>query len=154
MRVLVLESRSGAADDPVVQLQARGHSVVRCHDGRGRRVFPCSALVEGHQCPLENHRPRVDVALTVRHQASSLPAPLEDGIACALRAHVPVVVAGDVESNPYEALGAAVAGDDVVKACERAANKALERRGSVALRVPDAALGGHDTMIDINIDRV
>lgn len=85
----------------------------------------------------------MDVALTVRHRAAPLPAPLEDGIACALHAHVPVVVAGASESNPYEQLGAVVAGEDVVAACEAAAVTALERHGAVALQALEASLAAH-----------
>lgn len=132
MRVLLLETRSGIANDAAEQLAVHGHTVVRCHE-RGRRVFPCNALVDGAQCPLADDRRPVDVALTIRHQASPLPVPLEDGIACALRAHVPVVVAGEAASNPYQPFGAVEAGDDVVAACEAASTATLERHGAIAL---------------------
>jgi hypothetical protein len=144
MRVLLLETEAGAADDTAQRLLARGHEIVRCHEQLDRRAFPSVGLVDGARCPMEGAGAGVDVALTVRRTASPLPAPLEDGIACALHAHVPVVVAGAADSNPYDPLGAVVAGDDVVRACEDAAFAPLERHGAVALDALNASLAAHD----------
>ncbi len=105
MKVLVNESEGGAADRVVEQLQSQGHQVLRCHD-RGQSTFPCASLRPGHVCPLRD--PGVDVAVTVRSQPRSRPGLLEDGIACALRARIPVVVAGQTLLNPYEGFGVEV----------------------------------------------
>ena len=106
MRVLVLEGEGGAATDAVTELEANGHAVVRCHEP-GAPAFPCAGLAGGG-CPLEGDG--VDVALTVRSAATGAPSPTEDGIACALRARVPVVVAGAGDANPYAAFGGTTVG--------------------------------------------
>lgn len=106
MRVLVLEGEGGAATDAVTELEAHGHAVVRCHEP-GAPAFPCAGLAGGG-CPLEGDG--VDVALTVRSSAAGAPSPTEDGIACALRARVPVVVAGAGDANPYAAFGGTTVG--------------------------------------------
>jgi hypothetical protein len=117
VKVLVNESEGGAADWAVELLESQGHEVLRCHN-RGERPLPCAALRPGHACPLRD--PGVDVAVTVRSHPRSRPTLLEDGIACALRARVPVVVAGQTLLNPYEAFGVElVEGQHVAGAVER-----------------------------------
>jgi hypothetical protein len=102
----------------IAQLQAAGHRVERCHEP-GARAFPCAALNPG-RCPLEDGE--IDVVLTVRARSHPRPSPLEDGVTCALRRHVPVVVAGRTGNHPFQQYDVAVAGvDDVVETCERAA---------------------------------
>lgn len=118
MKVLVLETESGVAEGAVRRLQGAGHYVFRCHDHPGQ-PFPCVAL-DRRGCPLQDEA--IDVALTVRAVPGADPAPLEDGVACALRSRVPLVVAGESDGHPYERWHAvAVAGSEVVEACERAA---------------------------------
>jgi hypothetical protein len=115
LHILVNESTAGAAEHAERVLEEHGHRVLRCHD-RGTPIFPCAALRTGHVCPLECG---VDVAVTVRGAPDPQPAPGEDGIACALRARIPVVVAGDVRDNPFVALGAIEAdGEHVAQPCE------------------------------------
>jgi hypothetical protein len=119
MRVLVNESEGGAADRAVELLESQGHQVLRCHE-QGDAPFPCAGLRPDHVCPLRD--PGIDVAVTVRSYPRSRPALLEDGIACALRARVPVVVAGQTSLNPYEGFGVEVVeGPHVVGAVERLA---------------------------------
>ncbi|MGQ0432317.1 MAG: hypothetical protein ACT452_07915 [Microthrixaceae bacterium] len=136
MKVLVNESEGGAADRAVEQLESQGHEVLRCHE-RGDGPFPCAGLRPGHVCPLRD--PGVDVAVTVRSNPRSRPALLEDGIACALRARVPVVVAGQTLLNPYEGFGVEVVeGQHVVGAVERLAMAPSHGHSQVAT---DALLG-------------
>jgi hypothetical protein len=117
MDVLVLESESGAADPTIEKLTNAGHGVFRCHQ-RGRPEFPCRALAGEGPCPLRD--PGVDTAVTVRAHADTRPTLREDGVACALRARVPLVVAGRVTINPYEEWADEVVEDgDVIGACER-----------------------------------
>ncbi len=132
LNVLVLESDRGAATEAVADLEAAGHTVLRCHDGQ-TPAFPCRALTDDG-CPLRQNV--VDVALTVRRRPRSQPAPQEDGVTCALRTHVPLVVAGATMLNPYETLAAEIADDpsDVVAACERAAAAPLRAHTDRALR--------------------
>jgi hypothetical protein len=131
MEVLVLESEPAAADAAIEALDAAGHTVVRCHDP-GAGPFPCRGLDPG-QCPLE-HRP-VRVVLDVRGRTSPRATALEDGVTCALRRRLPVVVAGKTAINPFAAFSVAdAAGNDVVEACERAATGAQGDHQAVADR--------------------
>lgn len=119
MKVLVLETEQGVADEAVENLRAAGHEVFWCHEP-GRRLFPCGGLVRGSTCPLVEER--IDVALTVRSRPDGRILPLEDGVACVLHCRVPLVVAGIPSGNPYEGLRTLVIeGDDVAAACEQAA---------------------------------
>jgi hypothetical protein len=119
MDVLVLETESNASDSVIEELTARRHHVSRCHEP-DRPSFPCRALGGNGPCPLAD--PGIDVAVTVRASSGTHPAPREDGVACALRARVPLVVAGRVTRNPYEEWADEVVDNgDVVGACERVA---------------------------------
>ncbi len=135
MDVLVLETESGSADWTTDELTDRGHRVSRCHEP-GRPAFPCRALEGQGPCPLGD--PGIDVAVTVRAHPGTRPAPREDGVACALRARVPLVVAGRVALNPYEEWASEVVEDgDVAGACERilaAPSRAHTQVAQAALR--------------------
>jgi hypothetical protein len=97
MRVLVTETDRHAADAAVAAIEAAGHEVVRCHDPEWQ-AFPCvGAAGDGH-CPVEDG---VDVALVTRTGVNSMPAAFEDGARCAVRAAVPIVVAGIPSANPF-----------------------------------------------------
>jgi hypothetical protein len=128
MRVLVLESESGGGDRAAAALEAASHTVARCHDA-GYPAFPCRGLDTPSTCPLE--RDPVDVALSVRSPDADDPGPLEDGVACAIRAHIPLVVAGASAVGPYEPWAAASIGTeteaDIVGACAAAATAPLRR---------------------------
>jgi hypothetical protein len=141
LNVLVLESDRGAADRAIADLTAAGHRVARCHDGEAP-AFPCLALDGG--CPLENEI--IDVALTVRRHPRSQPAPQEDGVTCALRTHVPLVVAGATALNPFEDFAAAVVRDpdDIVAACERAARQPLPQHSRAAAAAFGRVLETHE----------
>jgi hypothetical protein len=132
LNVLVLESEVGAADEARQELEAAGHHVVGCHQ-RGEDAFPCAALRDGKQCPLDEV---VDVALDVRPRPRSQPAPREDGVACALRQHVPLVIAGPAVLNPYLEYAQSTINRtyDVVEACERAATAPLRDHTVAAAR--------------------
>lgn len=145
MKVLVLESDQGAAGVAVGNLEAAGHGVFRCHEPSAH-PFPCGALERGGVCPLVKEN--IDVALAVRSRPEDRPLPLEDGVACALRYRVPLVVAGDPSENPYESWHPVVVeGDDVVAACEQAARSVNLEMSEAATAMLRAALelSGHDT---------
>ena len=132
MEVLVLESEPGVAAIAIGQLEAAGHRVKRCHEP-GSRAFPCAGLDPG-ECPLEDDP--IDVVLTVRARSSARPSPLEDGVTCALRRRVPVVVAGRTAVNPFAQYPVTVAGiDDVVETCERAATGPQVEHEAIATRL-------------------
>src|SRR3712207_6780289 len=94
LNVVVVESSPAAADVACDELVAAGHRVLRCHDAHGAS-FPCNGLVDGATCPLDREgEEAVDVALDVRVRPRPDAAPLEDGARCALRARLPLVIAG------------------------------------------------------------
>jgi hypothetical protein len=120
--VLLMESHTGTADSAAAALEQAGHHVLRCH-APGDRGFACTELDRPGSCPL--NRP-VDVALLVRREVTPHPTPLEDGLRCAVRAHVPVVEDGPEQLDPFDPwLSGRVVGGDVVAACEQAADRAF-----------------------------
>jgi hypothetical protein len=116
MDVLMLETDLDRAHAAACKLVAQGHRVWRCHD-RGATAFPCRALAGARPCPLDT--PGVDVVVTVRKQHCVDPSPYEDGVSCALRARVPLVVVADQGENPFDEYAEEVVADDVTEACER-----------------------------------
>jgi hypothetical protein len=130
LNVLVLESEQGAGDTVRGDLERAGHTVVRCHEP-GAAAFPCNALANGTQCPLDDI---VDVAVDVRPLRRAQPAPLEDGVRCALQRHVPLVVVGSAVLNPFAEYASAVVDPvaDVVATCERAAAAPLRKPSAAA----------------------
>jgi hypothetical protein len=149
LNVLVLESDRGAATEAVADLEAAGHTVLRCHDGASP-AFPCRALTD-EGCPLRNTI--VDVALTVRRRPRSQPAPQEDGITCALRTHVPLVVAGATVLNPYEDFATEIADEpgDIVAACERAAAAPLRAHTYAALHAVKTVFEKNDVDVTARV---
>jgi hypothetical protein len=130
MRMLVVGTLPTAIDPAVTELEATGHTVVRCHES-GAGPFPCLALSEVRACPLEDGP--VDVAVTVRDRAWPRPSAYEDGASCALRRRIPLVVAGVTACHPFERWSALTAdGWDPLAACEAAAAAPLPDHGGVA----------------------
>lgn len=109
MKILVLESDAGTADAAVEQLRAAGHQVARCHEP-GSAAFPCAALSDPHACPAEQG---ADVTVVVRSPEASIPTTLEDGVSCAIRRRIPVVVTGGAPEGPYAPFATLVEGDVV-----------------------------------------
>ncbi len=121
--MLVLENGPGGARIAIDELEAAGHRVHRCHE-LGAARFPCRGVVDPRDCPLEGP---IDVALVVRHHVHPQPSSLEDGVACALKAGVPVVEDGPSILDPYEPwITTRVDGRSVVTACQEAVGKAYE----------------------------
>ena len=84
--VLLLESGPDAGDAAVERLTAGGHRVHRCYaDAEATR---CAALEDRGRCPIDDH---IDVAVLVRQTLEPVPTPRESGVACARRAHIPIV---------------------------------------------------------------
>ena len=143
MRVLVLEGEKGAADQAAEALAAAGHDVARCHD-TGSAAFPCRGMLEGQSCPLESDQ--VDVAVVVRGEPGDEPTAGEDGVRCALRRYIPLVVAGEVSRSPYTDWAAVVAPgtDSVVDAVDEAVSAPLRRHADAARRSFRSVLEHHD----------
>src|SRR5437763_16926272 len=87
-------------------LATAGHRVLRCHEP-GEPAFPCNALIEGRQCPLDVG---FDVALTARARSVPVPTPGEIGVVCAVRIGVPLVVAGVPGVAPFQSWPAKAVG--------------------------------------------
>src|SRR4051812_25687198 len=97
MDVMLLESEAGAGRFEAEALTVAGHRVHRCHEMTDE-AFPCTGIAHPGSCPLDLP---VDVALVVRSRTAGGPAPTEDGVACAIRAHVPIVEVGRGYEDPY-----------------------------------------------------
>jgi hypothetical protein len=143
MDVLLLDSDGEDCTATEAELAAEGHRVFRCHEP-GAPAFPCNGLLPAASCPLEDHP--MDVAVVLRQHPWPRPTLLEDGVSCALRHHVPLVVAGATALNPYDRYATRVldSADDLVGACEEAARAPLARHSAVAtemLRSTLARLG-------------
>lgn len=146
MRVLVLEAEAGAATEAVAELEASGHAVVRCHEP-GAPAFPCVGLEQVGGCPLDGEG--VDVALTVRSRGSDTPSPSEDGVVCALRARVPVLVAGGGAPNPYATLGGTeVAATGLANAIAEVVRDARPEHSRIALEALLASLAANGATRD------
>lgn len=139
LNVLVLESDPGAATAARQELSNAGHTLHSCHDP-GESAFPCNALRDGRGCPFEAQP--IDVVLDVRRRARTTPTVREDGVACGIRQHVPLVVAGPTVFSPYADYATELCHDTVgvVAACERAAAAPLARHTTVAQDALDATL--------------
>jgi hypothetical protein len=127
MRVLVTESKAGAAAPVRTELVLRGHQVFTCHPD-GSDDFHCAAVQAASSCPLDLGI--VDVLVDVRDEDEDFTT-REYGVVCARRSEIPIVVAG-----PTRPTSAGVALDSVAVQCApRDATDAVES----AAALPDAA---------------
>lgn len=138
MRVLVVGSVPVSAQSATAELETAGHEVLRCHEESGP-AFPCAALTDGDGCPLEGEP--VDVVLDVHDARTTAPSAYEDGVACAIRQHVPIVVVSD-GTHPYERWSTrqVSSASDVARACEAAARSPLSEHSELAARVAAESL--------------
>ena len=142
MKILVLDSDGeGGGREAAVTLQAAGHEVHRCHEP-GAPAFPCNGLAGTAACPLDGV---VDVAVVVREHPWPRPTALEDGVSCALRHAVPLVVSGRTALDPFDGFATeAIEGTrGLVEACERAVAAPLPRHGEVASEMAAEVLARH-----------
>jgi hypothetical protein len=128
MRVLLLEGEPGASCEAALDLAAAGHTVARCHS-RDEPAFPCRGLTDD-ACPLDDGD--VDAVVVVRG-VEVLGGPDrdsgEDGARCALRRHVPLVLAGEPARS--------------VRTVETAAHAPLRRHADTARIAFAAVLEAH-----------
>jgi hypothetical protein len=140
MKVLLLEHGTTAETAVESRLEEAGHDVVRCHEP-DRPAFPCRGLLDEGHCPLDGQS--VSVAVDVS------PAPEEypehnDGVTCALRHDVPVVLTGEVPDESIAALASAFAAPrDVAAAVELAAQAPLRHPSEAATFALRDTLGRH-----------
>jgi len=78
-------------------LRAGGHQITTCDSPDGHGPMACAAL-RGEPCPIET-RP-VDVALHVTTELAGTPSIEDEGILCALRQFIPLVVANYDTADP------------------------------------------------------
>lgn len=132
MHVLMPEITTTNARVAAEALRGAGNVVHVCHD-TGSTGFACTAL-RGNPCPLEVAP--IDVAVDVRPVASLTPLPTEDGVRCAARRHVPLVVAGAVTANPFRPWTTVESpGPEVVEAVEVAGASTLPELSTRATKV-------------------
>jgi hypothetical protein len=115
MKVLLVEGQPGVASEIEAELRAAGHQVTGC-DAADPSV-PCRGLDQVGDCPLDAND--VDVAVVGRVGGPLTAA--ERGALCAARRRIPVVVGGDPRNAVSFGPGTHMARDDLVAACERAA---------------------------------
>lgn len=138
MQVLLTELITADSIEAATRLQAAGHTVVTCHE-HGDTGTACAAL-RGQDCPLE--AAPVDVAVTVRSAPVEDRLPLEEGVRCAVRLRVPLVVAGATAMHPFGPWAAAQSeGTDVVAAVEDVAARPMAEHGAVAAAAVRASQG-------------
>lgn len=124
-------------------LEAAGHTITRCHD-EGAPAFPCRAVIDGERCPLESEDVQVAVAVRLQEEPAGH-SPEEDGIRCALRHRVPVVLAGAAAESPYAEWAARSCDlDHVVETVETVAESPLAQHSRAATRSFRAVLAQHD----------
>jgi hypothetical protein len=97
MQVLMPETSTSGARMAADALREAGHDVHTCHEPDATR-FLCTGM-HGNPCPLEAFP--IDVAVDVRPFPMPMPTLDEDGVRCAARRHIPLVVAGAVAANPF-----------------------------------------------------
>lgn len=108
MKVLVLEEQTGASCDVALDLVGAGHEIVRCH-GADEPAFACRGITE-EGCPLDAG----DVAVAVMVQAAVGTEGIdaaEDGARCALRRHIPLVMAGAPDRSRLDEWASAIVDD-------------------------------------------
>jgi hypothetical protein len=122
MDVLMPETSSTQAGVAAAALREAGHVVHTCCDPSATG-FMCKGM-HGNACPLETAA--IDVALDVRSFALPIPRLAEEGVRCAARRHIPVVMAGAVAGNPFKPwTSAECSTEDVVATVEAAAASPL-----------------------------
>jgi hypothetical protein len=99
MRILLTESDPTLAAEVDAILTGAGHEVLRCVDGPGS-PFPCRGAVVG-PCPLDQG---VGVAVSAPGTLPPEPRAGHVGVVCALRHHLPLVVAGPDDTDELPTL--------------------------------------------------
>jgi hypothetical protein len=136
MRALLLETDPRSGDPAERALVDAGHTVVRCHEP-GAATFPCVGMEHPGSCPLDSPT-GVDVAVVYRAHPHPRPTTSEDGVSCALRRQIPVVVAGTSALSPYsDWQAAAVDGADLVEVCEQVVQAPHGRLSAVATKAAE-----------------
>ena len=147
MHILLVEGEAGEAREAEKLLNQAGHETYRCVDEDADH-FPCSGMIAG-ECPLD--RTDIDAAVLVRTDVADMPSAREDGARCALRHHIPLVLAGDVTASTYRPWATETTEDlgGLTDALERATAQLLDRHTRAATQSFHAVLAGHDLRPEI-----
>ena len=118
MKLLLIESTPGNAEEIGADLIAEGHEVVTCADEHGG---PCRGTGQHVDCPMESH---IDLTIVAREQGS-VHTLAERGSVCATRHRVPMV-----EIDPRQVA------DELpsVKVANAVAKRAVEAGYATAIR--------------------
>jgi hypothetical protein len=144
MRVLLMDSHPGVASPAETALHDAGHEIVRCRDPR-TPTDPCTAWTEG--CPLDGEH--VDVAVDVRAVTGGIATPGEQGVVCASRAGVPVLLAGEVALHPFRPFSPEEhEGEEGVPAAAAAAVKHAITREEARIAEAASLAAGHDVEVE------
>jgi len=92
MEILMTQLRDDRARSVAVSLMERGHEVSTCAEGHDDSTFACAAL-RGDACPIDA-RP-VDIAVHVPFDGNAEPGIEDEGVLCALRQHIPLVLVAE-----------------------------------------------------------
>lgn len=133
MKVLLVESSPGVAEQVSDDLTRAGMHVVRCHESP--EDHECRALDPEARCPIDEG---VDVALDVRAHGDDRATAAEQPVVCAARARLPLVVAGR-GANPFSRWSSAqVDPVQAVEACTAVMEGPLPRHREAVRRALDA----------------
>ena len=157
MRVLLTESAPGASAEAESRLREAGYDISFCHPDHRADEDGCVVLRGIGHCPL---RTDADIAVVVDVRSPDAPAEptaREFGTCCAVRNHVPLVVAGpaDTAHFPWSDAAAICAPDELVGTCERLIEPVDEILRRDAERAAREALwaDGYDVEVDVTVTR-
>jgi hypothetical protein len=153
VQVLMTELATDRARTAAALLETRAHEIVTCGDDVPRTVT-CAAL-RGGSCPLD--RQTIDVVLHV--ERADGPGLADEGVVCALRRFVPLVVAARGQASaadPFVGWAAAVCDlDELEEALTEAAaaplpahSAAAARRRTPCWQVPAVSPAGRPSHVD------
>lgn len=138
MQVLMTELATDRARTAAALLETRAHEIVTCGDDVPRTVT-CAAL-RGGSCPLD--RQTIDVVLHV--ERADGPGLADEGVVCALRRFVPLVVAARGQASaadPFVGWAAAVCDlDELEEALTEAAAAPPPAHSAAAARAANTVL--------------
>lgn len=120
MEILMTQLRDERSQWVADTLRAGGHAVTTCDGDHGTHggTF-ASAALRGDDCPVDS-RP-VDLAVHVPEDPDAVPGIEDEGVLCALRQHIPLIVVADgaaavaPEGAGYVSWAAAVCGPDTLE---------------------------------------
>ncbi|MGK2958157.1 MAG: hypothetical protein ACSLFB_07115 [Acidimicrobiales bacterium] len=151
MKVLMVENNSESAHSVAELLKSSGHSVYSCHDASAIGGLGACVALQYQQCPM-NLAP-MDLFLDVRSPDgthSGIEALLmEEGVLCAARRKIPVVIAGEIDNQPFKRWAAIEhPGLPSVAALEDVASAPLPDHSAVATAALRSILRAHGITVD------